>query len=161
MMRPIALPHPTFSLAFVLLSVFPFLTSPSPAQDSRSQGRLGLGGQVGTPDGITTKYYFRKDMGIIVVSSINLEQFLSLSSYLIYENPIPDSPLRLYVGPGASIGRDDSSKKLIQTASLSVVAGLNFFVEKFEVFLQTNPSVEITPVSSLELGGAVGLRYYF
>jgi hypothetical protein len=39
--------------------------------------------------------------------------------------------------------------------------GLNFFVEQFEVFLQLTPRLHVLPATDGDVGGGVGLRYYF
>ena len=131
------------------------------AQEKKLENRLGVGGQAGVPTGLTLKYYFNHNLNIIVVNTWSLERFLLLSSYVSYESPIPDSPLGFYLGPGAFVGRDDSSKDEDFKSGFGLVLGLNFFVEKFEVFLQGNPDLAIRPDIEIKLGGAVGIRYFF
>jgi len=44
---------------------------------------------------------------------------------------------------------------------LSASVGINYFVERFEVFLQLTPRLNLIPRTNADLGGGVGLRYYF
>ena len=153
-MRPAVKVILTLLLNFILFdSVY--------AQDDHAESRLGVGGQAGIPTGLTVKYYINQELNVIIVNSWSLEHFLLLSAYVSYESPIPDSPLGFYLGPGAFVGRDDSSKDEDFKKGFGIVLGLNFFVEKFEVFLQGNPDLAIRPEIEIKLGGAVGIRYFF
>ena len=123
--------------------------------------KLGIGGQAGVPSGLTAKYYFSRDVSIMVVNAWNLDRFLRFSTNMAFEYPIPDSPLHFYVGPGLFFGRENSSKQTDFKSGITLVTGVHFYIEKFEVFLQTNPDVALNPEVSFRLGGVVGLRYFF
>jgi hypothetical protein len=130
-------------------------------QDAHSQGQFGIGAQVGKPTGFTTKYYARKEVALVLLASWNLDRFLLFSSHIIYEHPIPDSPLLFFLGPGFFLGnRSDRDRHSVELGA-GVTAGLNFFVEHFEVYLQTTPDLELWPDRRVYLGGAVGIRYFF
>lgn len=147
-----------------LTTFFPTSFSPlslAHAQTNNQTGALGLGVQVGSPTGLTLKYYPRKDFGLIVLGSWSLERFLLFSMHMTYEHPIPDSPLRFFFGPGMEIGREGNVENSDIKIGASTIAGLNFFTEKFEVFLHALPGIKLAPTTRLTIGGAVGLRYFF
>ena len=135
--------------------------STSAAQSTGSQRRLGLGAQVGNPTGMTLKYYFRTNWSGVFLVSWNLDRFLLMDLHAIKEHPIPDSPLRFFAGPGIFSFRDSSNRDSRFRFGLSVLTGLNFYTGHFEVFLQTNPNIRLSPNLKLSIGGAVGLRYYY
>ena len=131
------------------------------AQQKKEITRFGVGGQAGRPTGVTLKYYLRQGLGITLLTAWNRRRKILINSQLIFELPIPDSPLQFYTGPGAFIERDENNNNLTYKAGIGVAVGLNFYVEKFEVFLQANPELEVHPTFFIRPGGAVGLRYFF
>lgn len=126
-------------------------------------GTVGLGAQLGDPSGITLKLYQRNDFAYDFLAAWDLDDFFFLNGHALYERPIPDSPLHYYFGPGIVIGIEDRGRdrdtELI--IGISGQVGLNFFVERFEVFLQLTPRLNIIPDTRGDLGGGIGLRYYF
>lgn len=150
--------RPTITLLIILLGL---TTGSAVAQSNRLAGAIGIGAQAGTPTGLTLKYYPRKDIGVILLGSWSLERFLLFSMHGTYEHPIPDSPLRFFIGPGFEAGREGDEMESDIRISITLMPGLNFFTEKFEVFLQGMPGLKLKPDQQLTLGGAVGLRYFF
>ncbi len=151
--------HPILALLFIACLLGS--TGEAVAQTNRLVGAIGVGAQAGTPTGLTLKYYPRKDIGVIFLGSWSLERFLLFSMHGTYEYPIPDSPLRFFFGPGFDVGREGNETASDIRLSITVMPGLNFFTEKFEVFLQGMPGLKLKPDQQLTLGGAVGLRYFF
>ena len=145
-----------FFIVFLAIATPPILLA---QQEPRRQ--LGIGPQAGVPTGLTAKYYYKKNRSLTILAAINLERFLRSSAYLTHEFPIPYSPLGLVIGPGVFVERNDSNRNKALQAGAGLKVGLNFFVEKFEVYLQTTPAFTLTPETSADLGGSVGLRYYF
>ena len=131
------------------------------AQLGKYAGVIGVGAQVGTPTGLTLKYYASQDFGLVFLGSWSLDRFLLFSMHMTYEYPIPDSPLRFFFGPGLEIGREGNEDTSDIRVSATIMPGLNFFTEKFEVFLQGLPGMKFIPEVKFTLGGAVGLRYFF
>lgn len=147
----------TFVIAILCLISTP-IHAQSPA------GRVGLGGQIGDPSGITLKVYQRPGFAYDLLAAWDLDQFFFLNAHALYETPIPDSPLRYYLGPGILIGfRDDHPFRDQDEVVVGISGqfGLNFFVEQFEVFLQLTPRLHVIPDTDGDIGGGVGLRYYF
>ena len=146
-----------------LILLLPLLVSLSAlhaaAQDPASD--IGIGGQIGEPSGVTLKLYQRPGFAYEFLAAWDLDTFFFLNGHALYERPIPDSPLRYYLGPGLIIGiRQDSGNETDLVVGISGQAGVNFFVERFEVFLHLTPRLDVIPSTDGEIGGGIGLRYY-
>lgn len=132
--------------------------------------RVGLGIQVGDPSGISLKVYRRSAtrkglLGTVNAYSFlaawNLDRFFYLNAHALRERALEDSPLNYYIGPGLIVGiRDDTRSSNDFVAGVSAEGGLNFFTERFEVFLGLTPWFRVLPDPGLYLGGGVGLRFY-
>lgn len=141
--------------------------SPSGVKTASAQspaGPIGLGGQIGDPSGVTLKFYQRPGFAYDLLAAWDLDDFFFINFHGLYEKPIPDSPLRYYLGPGFVVGfredrRSDRNDEVV--IGISGQFGLNFFVEQFEVFLQLTPRLHVLPATEGDVGGGVGLRYYF
>jgi hypothetical protein len=150
------------------------VSAPEPSPVNYDQhappSRLGLGLQVGDPTGISVKRYrsasTRKGiLGTVDAYSFlaawNLDQFFYLSAHALKENALEDSPLNYYIGPGVIAGvHERSSTDDDFVVGVSAEGGLNFFTERFEVFLGLTPWFRVVPEPGLFLGGGVGLRFY-
>ncbi len=128
-------------------------------------GQTGLGGIIGTPSGLSLKIYGTDRSSFTAYDFLlayDLDRFFFFSLHGLFERPLPDSPLNYFFGPGALLGarerpRDNNEMVL----GLSVNFGINFFTERFEVFLQVTPRLHLIPATEGDLGGGIGLRYYF
>ncbi len=130
------------------------------AQSNNPPGTFSIGGQIGDPSGITLKWYDRPGRAFELLGAWDLDDFLFLNLHYLFEHPIQNSPLNYFLGPGAYIGVEDRrDSELVIGASASF--GLNFFAEPFEVFLQLTPRLNVVPNTRGDLGGGVGLRFYF
>lgn len=158
LIRPLVTPIAAAAAAFLF-------SAATPAAAQSPAGSFGLGGQIGDPSGITVKLYRRPGFAYDLLAAWDLDDFFFLNGHALYENPIPDSPLRYYLGPGVVVGfRDDDPPRRSEDdviVGISGQFGLNFFVEQFEVFLQLTPRLHVIPETDGDIGGGVGLRYYF
>lgn len=157
-------PLPPWKAAFALLTSLALLTS-SQALAQPAGGTLGLGGQVGGDSGLTLKSYRTDGLpfqnllharAADVLLAWNLDGFFFVDAHLLREEPIPDSPLHYFLGPGLFFlaGGDEFA------TGVSGNFGVNFFSGPFEVFIQLTPRLGLLPATSGTLGGGVGLRYY-
>lgn len=152
--------------AFVLLALF--LTSFGSAETARAQAApgitFGIGGQIGEPDGVSFKFYEQPDIAWDILLAFELEggDTVFLNVHRAWERPLADTPLRYYYGPGAFIGTtggpDEDDELLL---GISFTLGLNYFIERFEIFANLTPRLLVIPATDGEFGGGVGLRYYF
>lgn len=151
--------------AFVLLFGF----SVSSAHAQRTSGAVGLGGQAGEPSGITLKVYNAGAPSYDVLAAWSgVNDFFFLNGHVLFENRISasniDQPLEWFIGPGAFIGAFSGNGAGNDGAVLgiSATAGLQILLaEHFELYLQATPRFAVIPETEGDLGGGLGLRYYF
>lgn len=120
---------------------------------------VGVGGQIGEPSGITLKIYQRPGFAYDFLAAWDFDEYFLINVHGIFEHSLSDSPLNYYLGPGAFVTFRDRREDDV-SVGISGNFGINFFVERFEVFLQITPRLNILPDTDGDLGGGVGLRYY-
>ena len=130
------------------------------AHAQRSPGRVGIGAQVGQPSGLTAKIYRHEQLAYDLALGWNLRDFFFADLHRIHERPLPNSPLHLLFGPGLFAGVDQAPAENEATLGISGALGLNFFNERFEVFLQATPRMRLYPQTRGRLSGSVGVRYF-
>jgi hypothetical protein len=141
----------------VLLVLGGLLTTPVLAQ--RDPGSTTLGVQVGQPGGVTVKVYRSSPIVYDAVVTGDGDDFLRLYLHRLWERPLPEPPMHVYYGPGLLVGGQRTSTTLRPELGLSSIIGLNFYAERFEVFLHASPVLQLHPALDPTLGGSVGLRY--
>lgn len=132
----------------------------APTLAQRQPDALGAGFQVGRPGGFAVKWYRPKPIAYDGIISSDGDDFIVGHFHRLWERPIPDSPLHLFVGPGVMIGPSRLSQSPRVRLGLSGEAGLNFYAERFEVFLHVTPALRFLPNTHVRIDGNVGLRYY-
>lgn len=124
--------------------------------------RLGLGGQLGEPSGLSLKFYQQPGLAWDFLLAFDLnDDFVFLNVHRVWERPIQTTPLRYYYGFGGFIGLREHPDDEEAVFGVSFTIGLNYFIERFEIFANLTPRLAIVPGTDGELGGGLGLRYYF
>jgi len=150
-----------YSSLLLLCSVGVLLLSPSAAAQ-RAPGTFNLGMQVGQPSGMTGKLYRSAPTAYAGLFTTDADESAALYLYRLRERPLPDSLMHLYVGPGLLFGAHALDTPTPNPdLGLSLQAGLNFYADRFEVFLHVTPILRFLPKIRPGLGGSVGLRYTF
>lgn len=152
MRKPTRERHLAASLVALFLLAAPLPTFAQPFPQS-----WGLGGQVGDPSGLTVKYYPNVLMAYEGVLSYDFgESYVLLNGRYLFEQPIPESPLHFFLGPGLTFASANGGMSVGASGTL----GLNFYRERFEVFLHFTPRLNVLPDTNGHLSGGVGLHYY-
>ena len=148
----------------IILLFFFFFIASTFKQEAQGQSRprsiYGIGGQIGEPSGISYKRFFKVGYAVDLLAAWDLNESFLAGMHVVNEQPIPDSALNLYLGPGMYAGLTHTKNRAQLRTGFSIQAGLNFYSRRFEVFLQTTPTFDLVPRQTLGLGGSVGLRYY-
>lgn len=140
-------------LAFALLL--------SLASAAHAQGSFGIGGQVGTPTGLTIK--LRGASSLDFAAGWNDDRVFLQGHYLLAERRLPASgtDLRTFYGPGLFVRIRDNDGGDDQTdLGLSFNAGLAVYTGPVEIFGQLTPRLRLTNETDFDLGAALGLRFY-
>jgi len=145
----------------VALVVLAGLLRPRLAAAQRQSGATGAGFQVGRPGGLALKLYRADTIAYDGVISTDGDDFVVGHYHRLWERPLPNSPLHLYLGPGLMVGFENLGRSPELRFGLSAEAGLNFYAERFEVFLHVTPTLRFLPNTHVAIDGNVGLRYYF
>lgn len=121
---------------------------------------MGLGVQAGRPGGATVKLYRPGPIAYDGVITTDADDVVTAYVHRLWERPLPDSPLHLYLGPGLTVGTERLGQSPRLHGGTSAEVGLNFYAERFEVFLHVTPTLQFFPNTEARLDGSVGLRYY-
>lgn len=139
--------------------------SPLSAQAQRAPGAAGLGVQAGEPSGITLKLYNPNQPSYDFLAAWSFDDFFFLNVHALFESRLSaenvEQPVQWYIGPGAYIGVSDDEGS---EAGLGVsgTIGLDILLaDHFELYLQATPRFELVRETEPNLGGGIGLRYYF
>lgn len=148
-------------LAFrcVIASVLVAVIGSSLAYGQRSAHSVTVGLQAGQPGGVTGKLYRSGDIAYDALVTTDGDDFFTVHAHRVWERPLPDSMVYTYVGPGLVFGSRRFDADLSPELGLSAHVGLNFFADRFEVFLQVTPTLRFLPSVRPSVGGSVGLRY--
>jgi hypothetical protein len=154
----------------LLLGLFLFavgLIGPSPAHAQRSSGAVGLGGQLGEPSGVTLKIYNAGSPSYDFLAAWSgVDDFFFLNAHALFENRISadniDQPLDWYIGPGAFVGTFEAVGESEAVIGISGTIGLQVLLaDHFELYLGATPRFALIPATEGDIGGGLGLRYYF
>jgi len=152
--------HGGFSLLCVIGVVLGLgMLLPASVAAQRESGTVGVGFQVGRPGGLSLKLYRPAPVAYDIVLSTDADDYVTSHLHRLRERSLPDSPLHYYAGPGLIVGFEGLSPFREVRLGLSGEVGLNFYAERFEVFLHVTPTLRFLPDTRVGLDGNVGLRY--
>lgn len=143
-------------LAFLTCTVTPIFAQ-------RAAGDVGLGVHIGQPTGLTLKVY-NPGTSVDFLAAWDLDDFFFLNVHAIYDTPLNNAhTIHFYYGPGGYIGIRDRGRELDDEVEMGVSGnfGLDFLIEKFEIFMQVTPRLSLVQRTDFDMGGGVGFRVYF
>jgi len=138
---------------------------------------FGFGIIIGEPLGLTGKYWLNNENALVF--NVGASYFGApriMVDYLWHMDVFHSKVVKLYAGPGASIGIGNESSGFLYKkgrqywyyrddtfgASVRCVVGLNIIPERtpIEIFAELGPNIGIVPGFGVALDGAVGIRFY-
>ncbi|PQJ35524.1 hypothetical protein BSZ35_13735 [Salinibacter sp. 10B] len=142
---------------FVLLLLGAAIPLKSHAQ--REPGSVTIGFEIGHLGGATAKLYRPDGVSYSTLLTTDGDDFAALYLHRLWERPVSDSLVHIYYGPGLyGRGQQLDVTPTVETG-VSGQIGLNFYNERFEVFLHATPILRLHPSLTPRLAGSVGLRY--
>ena len=127
-----------------------------------SKDDIGVGVMVGDPIGITAKYWFNDtraiDMGMGFSPDLKIYGDYLWHSWNAFPQP-SQGKLGADIGLGTRLvfAHDDTH------LGLRMVAGLTYWIpnKPIEIFAEVAPVLEVSPQTTTDLDGGVGVRFYF
>lgn len=150
------------SLVFVL-SLFSFVA----LHAQRSPGSVGIGAQFGQPTGLSLKVYNPNGLSADVLMAWDLNDFFFVNLHGLVERHIDsEGRFHYFVGPGVFAGIRDSNNEILESnndfaAGISGNFGLNVLLGQVEIYGQVTPRLELIDKTSSDVGGGLGIRFYF
>lgn len=124
-------------------------------------GKTGYGLQAGPLTGVSMKGYGvpgarGRFESVALTSSFNLSDYLYVQGVLLDELPLPNSPVRVHLGPGLAFEARDNNVSF----GLAGTAGLHFFRGKVEIYLELSPRLFLLPSPEARPSAGIGFRIY-
>lgn len=132
--------------------------------------RFGLGIVAGDPTGITGKHYVSSRLaasGIVAWSFVDEgATFIMDVTYDIGALPADTAAVKVpwYVGAGGKLVVDRGGKNRDQTVvgvRVPVGVAVQWNRHPVEVFVEVAPGIQVTPATEFDIGGGIGVRWYF
>lgn len=147
-----------FALFFVLIAT------------SSSAQKVGVGFQVGDPTGLNLHFRNTKPMRLDILFAWDFSDddrnFFFVNVHGLWFKRIGGSePFNFFYGPGAFIGVRDRNRKgngdndTVLGASGNF--GINYEFTRVDIFLQLTPRLSLVPGTDLDMGGGLGVRFFF
>ncbi len=131
----------------------------------RPSPSVGIGFQAGNPTGLSLQFYKAHGITTDILFAYHFDNFFFLNVHGLWNTHLDSGEhFHLYYGPGAFVGIRTYKPEAIHddvAAGLSANFGLNLVVSRVEFFGQVTPRLEVTPATDLDIGGGVGLRFFF
>jgi hypothetical protein len=130
-----------------------------PVQAQREPGSLTIGAQAGRTSGVTAKLYRRPTTAYETLLTFDGDGLIQLGVFRVRERPVPDSMVHAYYGPGVLVGERELTTGPTPQFAVGGKVGINFYAERFEVFIHITPATRVHPDLTPIIGGGFGLRY--
>lgn len=133
------------------------------ATAQRASGDVGIGAHIGQPTGLSLKFY-KPTTSVDVLAAWDLDDFFYINVHSIWDEHLNEQEtVHFYYGPGLFAGvRDRGSDARMDEFGFGIsgAAGLDVLINKFEIFAQVTPRLELIESTDFDLGGGIGFRVY-
>lgn len=154
-----SLPRSAVCLVGVMFVLGIALLEPAPTHAQREPGSLTVGVQAGRTSGLTVKLYRRPNTAYEALLTFDGDDFVQLGLFRLRERPVPDSTVHAFYGPGVLVGEREPTTGPTPEFAVGGKVGINFYAERFEVFIHVTPATRVYPDLAPLIGGGFGLRY--
>jgi hypothetical protein len=131
----------------------------------RVAGDVGIGFQAGQPTGLSIKIYNPGSLSPEILAAWDLDDFFFLNLTGHLEHHLNNAQtVHFFYGPGAFIGIRDRNNEFGDddvVVGISGSAGFNVVINKLEIFIQGTPRLSLIERTEFDMGGGLGMRYYF
>lgn len=152
-----------------MLLIMALSVLPATVRAQVGAGSWGIGAHFGEPTGLTLKTYTGSPTqfggsfnAYEMLFGWDFDDYLFVNVHAIREGRLGTSPLNYYLGPGLFLGFQDRGRNDDRVEfGISGQFGINYFVEQFEIFAQLTPRLRLVESTDGDMGGGIGIRYYF
>ena len=132
-----------------------------PAASQDTGGDVAIGGQIGSPSGLTLKFQ-NPDLSYELLAAWDLDSFFLVNLNGLWQRRLQaGESFYLFYGPGAYLGiRDRAADNSDIVVGINVTGGLSYYFERFEAYIRLTPRLNLVPSTTADIGGGIGLRYY-
>lgn len=160
------------STAAVLALLFALQGTTQEAKAQPMGYRLGIGGQLGDPSGLSIKHYRSGSGGALNfrawdflfawdLGNDDFDRFF-LNVHGEFERPLSSVPLKFFYGPGIFVGLIDYPHNDTKFyGGISGDFGLSYEIDRFDIFGRLTPRLALVPDTNGDLGGGIGVRFWF
>jgi hypothetical protein len=141
------------------------LFAPNKAWAQPSGGNFAIGIQLGQPSGLSMRFYQPGRMSPDILLAWDLNDFFFANLHGIWEKPISND-FNFFYGPGIFLGfREHHNRRLFDdddelNLGISGTIGLNYYVDRFEIYLRLTPRLLVIDRTDGDVGGGLGFRFY-
>lgn len=140
-----------------------------PVEAQVGAGSWGIGAHFGEPTGLTIKTYSgtparagRSFNAYDILFGWDFDDYFFVNAHALREGRLGDSPLNYFLGPGLFLSYSDRGRNDDEVGfGISGQFGINYYVERFELFVQLTPRLRLVESTEGDMGGGIGVRYYF
>lgn len=154
----------TITIALCFSTAVLVLLGAAPRSASaQNGGDVGVGMQLGEPAGLSLRVDRASGASVDLLAAFDLDDFFYLNGHLLYEDGLGDDPdLHVFYGPGAFVGLHDQASASDEAGvGISGTVGLGYDVRAFEIYARITPRLALLPGTEGDVGGGLGVRWYF
>lgn len=126
---------------------------------------FGIGFQVGTPTGLSMQFYKAHGITTDLLFAYDWQRFFFFNIHGLWNVHLDRAErFHFYYGPGGFIGIRDNKPEGVRddvVAGVSGNFGLNLVLGRVEFFGQATPRLALTPGTGFDMGGGIGMRFFF
>jgi hypothetical protein len=150
--------HMQIKTTFLAIVAFLLVNSICLAQ----KGSFGIGLQYGDPSGLSLKFRNVGKANLDILGAWDWDDRLFVNVHWIYEKRLGSSRnANFFYGPGLFMAYREYRGDDYIGLGISGTFGLNVYIDQFELFAQLTPRLLVVENTDGDLGGGIGMRFYF
>lgn len=129
----------------------------------RTEGDIGVGFQFGDPNGVSVKFY-NHPASVDLLVAWKKNNYTMINGNIVFDMHINhQNNFHFIYGPGVFLllNSDNSEFGSDADVGISGLIGLDYLIDNFEIFIQAIPRINLSESSDIDVGGGLGIRYYF
>jgi hypothetical protein len=108
--------------------------------------------------------FYNEPVSIDLLLAWKSNKYVMINPNFVFDKHINNtSNFHFLYGPGLFVIVNDNNSEFGSSTELGVsgLIGIDYLIDNFEIFAQAVPRINLTESSDINVGGGLGLRYYF